>query len=582
MADNPITPEEKFKRDAIPPEQSITSYLSSFFRDLRVLQIIGQLIVIFFIVVLLALLVVRITTSFEERGITLNWAAFLTKSGFQITESPAWYDSQSSTYAEAFLVGILNTLRTVSVGLVGATIIGVLVGIFLLSTNWLIRTISRVYVEILRNTPLLMQLYFWYFIIFFNLPDFDAPLTAPAESISRIPVAYVAYFFLILIAWLFWRGSKYRNQVTIGALAGIVAFEVYRGLLGGSVLLSTGATPIVPWVGSILLVTILVLMMVNWFAPPKWRVMALAALIIVGGQVLVHFIFFMGYYLAVFESPLHIVAQFEPILILTRKGVAMPEILLTRNSAQWGAFLAAGFGLAIAIWVIGGHVIETTGRPIRRGWYALLALVAVAAIGWGFITSQPGDAVIDLQVDGETVETTASEALAEGLLDREQQLFHTNEPVLIALPQQGRFRFEQGNIITLEYGALLIGLIIYTSAFIAEIVRAGIQAVPYGQIEAARALGLSYPQTLQRVILPQALRVIIPPLGNQYLNLSKNSSLAAAVAFADTYQVGQTVMNQSGQTYIGFFIIFIVYLSLSLIISVFMNYVNGRFQLVTR
>jgi general L-amino acid transport system permease protein len=84
------------------------------------------------------------------------------------------------------------------------------------------------------------------------------------------------------------------------------------------------------------------------------------------------------------------------------------------------------------------------------------------------------------------------------------------------------------------------------------------------------------------IVLPQALRVIIPPMGNQYLNLSKNSSLAAAIAFSDTYQVGQTVMNQSGQSITGFFIVLLVYLSLSLIISLFMNYVNSRFQLVTR
>jgi general L-amino acid transport system permease protein len=130
--------------------------------------------------------------------------------------------------------------------------------------------------------------------------------------------------------------------------------------------------------------------------------------------------------------------------------------------------------------------------------------------------------------------------------------------------------------------ALFIGLVIYTSAFIGEIVRAGIQAVPYGQLEASRALGLSGWQMLRLVVLPQALRVILPPLSSQYLNLAKNSTLATAIAYADAYSVGQTIMNTSGQSVPGFIIILITYLTMSLIIATIMNIVNSRFQLVTR
>jgi general L-amino acid transport system permease protein len=113
-------------------------------------------------------------------------------------------------------------------------------------------------------------------------------------------------------------------------------------------------------------------------------------------------------------------------------------------------------------------------------------------------------------------------------------------------------------------------------------VRAGILAVPRGQLEAARALGLSYSQLLQMVVLPQALRVIIPPLTNQYLNLAKNSSLAIAISFADVYQVMNTVGNQSGQSVTSIIIVMLAYLVMSLVISAVMNWVNGRFQLVTR
>lgn len=131
--------------------------------------------------------------------------------------------------------------------------------------------------------------------------------------------------------------------------------------------------------------------------------------------------------------------------------------------------------------------------------------------------------------------------------------------------------------------ALVLGaLVIYTSSFIAEIVRAGIQAVPKGQIEAARALGLSQGDLLRRVILPQALRVIIPPLGNQYLNLAKNSSLATVVAYADIYATSVTMAGTSGQSVPIIIMVMGTYLIISLTISAVMNWVNRRFQIVAR
>ncbi len=154
--------------------------------------------------------------------------------------------------------------------------------------------------------------------------------------------------------------------------------------------------------------------------------------------------------------------------------------------------------------------------------------------------------------------------------------------MIIALPERAGLRFSTGTLLDQRYIALLLALVIYTAAFIAEIVRAGIQAVPHGQLEAARALGLKSGQTLYMVVLPQALRVIIPPLGNQYLNLAKNSSLALAIAYSDIYAVMNTVINQSGQAVTGILIIMLSYLVISLTIAGVMNWVNGRFQLVTR
>jgi general L-amino acid transport system permease protein len=142
--------------------------------------------------------------------------------------------------------------------------------------------------------------------------------------------------------------------------------------------------------------------------------------------------------------------------------------------------------------------------------------------------------------------------------------------------------FRGGSRLTPEFAALLFGLVVYTGAFIAEVVRAGIQAVSRGQVEAARSLGLNNTQALRLIIFPQALRVIIPPLTSQYLNLAKNSSLAIAVGYPDLFSVAGTVINQTGATIEVIAIIMLSYLSMSLFTSLLMNIYNSRTRLVER
>jgi len=146
----------------------------------------------------------------------------------------------------------------------------------------------------------------------------------------------------------------------------------------------------------------------------------------------------------------------------------------------------------------------------------------------------------------------------------------------------GVLRVEGGMTLSSEFTALLVGLVIYTGAYIAEVVRAGIQAVPKGQSEAARSQGFTGGQILRLVVLPQALRIIIPPLISQYLNLTKNSSLAIAIGFLDLYAVSQTMLNQSGRVVEVFLMIMGSYLSISLTISFLMNIVNRRMEIVER
>ncbi|HYG53830.1 MAG TPA: ABC transporter permease subunit [Burkholderiales bacterium] len=152
-------------------------------------------------------------------------------------------------------------------------------------------------------------------------------------------------------------------------------------------------------------------------------------------------------------------------------------------------------------------------------------------------------------------------------------------PSFSGAPELQGFNFTGGAVLTPEFAALLIGLAVYTAAFIAEIVRAGILAVDRGQFEAAHALGLSRAATMRRIILPQALRVIVPPMTSQYLNLTKNSSLAVAIGYPDLVSIANTTMNQTGQAIEGVAVIMAVYLTISLSISALMNWYNARVAL---
>ena len=155
-------------------------------------------------------------------------------------------------------------------------------------------------------------------------------------------------------------------------------------------------------------------------------------------------------------------------------------------------------------------------------------------------------------------------------------------PVRFEFPELKGFNFAGGSRVIPEFVALTLALSTYTAAFIAEIVRAGILSVHKGQMEAGASLGLARGSVLRLIVIPQALRVILPPLTNQYLNLTKNSSLAVAIGYADLFYVGQTILNQSGQTVQIIVMVMGAYLLMSLTISFVMNQVNARFKLAER
>jgi general L-amino acid transport system permease protein len=302
--------------------------------------------------------------------------------GFPIGEAMVAY-SPADSYRDAIFVGMLNTLKVALFGLVAATVLGTLIGVAGLSRNWLLTTLSRTYVELLRNTPLLLQLFFWYALL--------QGLPGP------------------------------RQAVTVG----------------------------------------------DW-------------------------------------------------LFLSNRGLAMTGLIWTWNDAAviLGALLAG-----VVLFLLLRQRLTMLPR------LALLPVPLLLVLVGGVVTLTPD------------------------------------------LPRLQGFNFQGGWRITPEFAALLLGLSLYTAAFIAEIVRAGIQSVPGGQVEAARALGLSPAATLRLVVLPQALRLIIPPTTSQYLNLVKNSSLAVAIGYPDLVSVINTGINQTGQAIEGVALIMAAYLTVSLSLS---------------
>jgi general L-amino acid transport system permease protein len=230
-------------------------------------------------------------------------------------------------------------------------------------------------------------------------------------------------------------------------------------------------------------------------------------------------------------------------IYISRRGIVMIGPEFTATTGTWLLFLLAGVVVAGVVWFALLRLQDRTGRHTPRFWIALAIVLAAGALGWLLLTPQP---------------------------------------LALTVPVFEQFNFQGGIELSPAYAALLAGLVVYTGAFIAENVRAGIQGVSKGQKEAARALGLSGAQSMQLIILPQALRIIIPPTTSQYLNLAKNSSLAIAIGFPDLFNVARTITNQTGQTVQLIGLIMASYLIISLTTSLLMNIYNRSVRLVER
>ncbi len=382
---------------------------SSALNDPRVRAILYQIAIVIGVVGLGWYLVTNTITNLENQQIASGFSFLEREAGFEISESVIDY-SAANNYRRALFVGFLNTVKVAVLGVILATFLGTVVGVARLSSNWLVAKLASVYVEGLRNIPLLLQLIFWYAVITESLPG-------PREALNPIEGVFMSN-----------RG---------------LSFPVPE-------------------------------------AHPVFPAMAIALVVAIVG-----------------------------VVVLDRWAVRRQAL----TGQQFPLFsVGAGLivGLPILVWLLGGA------------------------------------------------------------------------PTALEVPALRGFNIRGGLWLSPEFTAMLIGLTLYTAAFIAEIVRGGILAVPHGQTEASEALGLRRSWTLRLIVLPQALRIIIPPTTSQYLNLTKNSSLAVAIGYPDLVHVGNTTINQTGQAIEAISIFMAVYLILSLLISVFMNWYNKKIALVER
>lgn len=519
-----------------------------FWRDVRVLGVLGQ--ITFIIVVFLA--AQTILGNFAQNVGRLGEAQFICRDGsynvrcaydfmsseaaFEISETIADFNVTDS-YWFAFYMGILNTLKVAVIGIILTTLLGTFAGIARLSNNWLISNIVKWYIEIIRNTPLLIQLFFLYFSVILSLPpvaeairpfNFDIYLTQRGLS---IPWPSLTPSFSTWLAFV---------------VLGIIQFQVLWILLGRREEHTGHPSNRLGWG----LLSFVVVLGIGWFvsvgASDNQGIMVTRA------------------------SRIRELKDVESI-VLTRTGVNHLDELNHLTEEELNA-------AAINICVLRDSPSEAN----------LSSQLRQMNIPHTFNRSDRPDQATSKFAEGTceifAAPSTVLAAERATLENPDSNLILTvqEKPVVWNTPKREGLNIAGGAKLSPEFTALLVGLVVYTSAFIAEIVRAGILSVSKGQTEAARALGLNESQRLQLIILPQALRVIIPPLTSQYLNLTKNSSLAIAIGFPDLWSVSYTTINQSGRAIQLIIVVMLTYLTMSLITSAVLNWYNSRVALVER
>ena len=491
-----------------------------------------QLGVLFGLLWLAYVLITQATSNLRATGIPFSWDFLGEPLGVKLGEG---FNTDPESGLEALAVGMVNMLRITWSGVIAATLLGTLIGVSRLSSNWIVSRIANSYIEFFRNIPLLVQILFWQALIIGLLPD----LTPDMEGTRWLFTSPKG------IAFPWFTPQAGRWQYTMLVIVGFVmARWVYRRRI--EIQEREGhETHAFAWsIG-----TFGVFVAGGWFAHPIAGVLGwlFTALSWVAGTVPVIAFQLLLAALSIWLAVRYILRYLRGLR--SPAGMAKPS-----DDDIFRLGVAAVVGIGVMLFFASGAGEATLSSVLgRTPWYRM---------NWGF------------------------EPLFDFLASRFD--FSGGTPLRFTLPEVvvptrfPQYSAEVGKALTPGFVAVWLGVTLYSAAFIGEIVRAGIMAVPRGQGEAAAAVGLRRGQALRLVVLPQAFRIILPPIGSQYLNLAKNTSLGIAVAYADVVQVGQTIFNQEGQA-LAVFIFWMGFFSIvSLILSGIVNYYNRKMALVER
>jgi His/Glu/Gln/Arg/opine family amino acid ABC transporter permease subunit len=565
------------------------------YRNVTFLKWAAQVLALLAVIGLGVLLWTTASANLEDRGIDVSFEFLDEPPGIAIREG---IDTRPQTGAAALYTGIVNMLRVTVAGIFAATILGILIGIARLSSNWIVNKVATAYIETIRNIPLLVQIIFWAAIITIVPADvaFDTRI-AVSLPIAALIVGLGVIGAAVGAALL---ANRARRRVAIAVLAAGGA----AGLIGGALWLFGDPGSVTP--------------INTGCANPG--------------------------------------PGCEGWLFLSNKGASIAWLFPSTGFWQWMVFLIGGVFAAIYVYRRRFRLKEQRGDETYAlswafgtfvlvaliGWFAhplvgflgalwgiiadgfdalptfamqtILALGALAAAAWWikrFLDARRTPAGLAKLTDDDIFRLGSAavvgivgaiaflqfSGISDFLLDAGRDLFEvaddkfefgqTGEPLRLGRPsivQPGNFPNygRSGLTMTTAFFAVFVGVTIYTAAFIAEVVRGGILAITKGQTEAGLALGLRRSQLLRFIVLPQAFRIILPPMGNQYLNLAKNTSLGIAVAYPEVVAVGQTLYNQTGATIPVVALWMLFYVSVSLLISSVVNWYNRRIQLVER
>ena len=513
-----------------PPEGQFR--LSMLLNDTRYRAYTLQAIALLLVIVAASYLASNLARNLEAAGLNISFAFLGEPAGYDINQRPIAYDNQD-THLRASLVGVLNTLIVAFLGCITATILGVFAGVLRLSNNWLVAKLMSVYVEAFRNVPVLI----WILIIFFIM---TAALPAPNAFRGVEPEQT-----MVMDALAFTNRGIYVPGPVMGPGGGLV-LAVFALSVAAVFAYRRYATKLLYDTGRDL--------------PRGWP--SLAILVVPAALVWAAFALTVG-------------SAQNTVLVPEGKG---GQTLAEYANAEGGAQICVIDGNTSSVVAKTGLLraqSEALSGPVEDRAALRISTNRVADPAAAVAAFEAGDCDVLALPPAQAVEVDGADALTTTV--RAGRPFEFDRPYLSG------FNFSDGIQVRGSLIALWFALAIYTGAFIAENVRAGIQAIPRGQTEAAASLGIRPGRIMSLVILPQALRIIIPPVISQYLNLTKNSSLAIAVGYMDvTGTLGGITLNQTGRAIEAILLLMLFYLLISLTISAVMNAFNNAVKLKER